>query len=75
VLSTSLDELKANIRSWKKQNPGDILTLEALWQIASRSLKPLTLDRMKKNGRFLDKKCATEAFLQRDKVFAELQDN
>jgi len=49
----------------EEAEPGEILTLEALWQIAPQSFEPLTLDRTK-NGRFLDKKCPTEAFLQRD---------
>jgi hypothetical protein len=73
--SNSLKDLKEAVRSWKDLNRGEILTLDVLWQIAPKSFEPLTLDRTKKNAQFLYKESLTEAFLQRDEVFAELQGN
>ena len=75
VPRSSLKDLKEAVHAWKDLNGGEILTLDVLWQIAPKSFESLTLDRTKKNALFLYNEFATEAFLQREEVFAELRGN
>jgi hypothetical protein len=68
-------EMRAAVLEWKADTKGEDLTVEVLWRIMPRIIRPLTLDTVKPTSLTRNAEAMTEKFLQREDVASELQAN
>jgi hypothetical protein len=66
-------EMRVAVLEWKADNKGEDLTVEVLWRIMPKIIRPLTLDTVRPTSLTRNAEAMTEKFLQRDDVARELQ--
>jgi hypothetical protein len=75
VPNFSRKELQLAVNVWKADNKGGDLTVEALWRIMPKIIRPLTLDTVKPTSLTRNAEAMTEIFLERPDVARELEVN